>query len=480
MYTFVIGAFFKNESQIIKEWIEHYFHHGVDHIYLINDHSTDNYLEILQPYIDSKMLTLYHATDETSENRQMFFYNKYFQKHLNSTKWFGIFDLDEFLYSTKQINLKLELEIYKQYDQILINWVHFGSSHHKNQPYNVVSNFLYRSEYNSVKNGPNGRYNSYKSIVKVSDKPITFGIHKHASDNTLKEIHVDFNDNSFLINHYVIQSKEFWETIKMTRGSATSYYKNMGWERDKQLFIDCDVNDVFDERLSIQNNYSKKFDNVISLGMRCLTYSFLKKIDVKVTKYILDSAFSKSINDIIYLLQNGIKDDELIYTETEHRFKEINNNGFRTIHSRFNNEPDVPSEYHRATFPHCNFNNLEEKEKMRNKIAFLDIIKETNSRILFVMFVLPKYVGHCQPDNNPSDEEIKKLSSFLQTQFNCHLLTIKFQYSPGETRNFNKWFFLKREETNTIAVINTDNYDYADSEDSFRKIISFFNVPFIN
>ena len=34
MYDFVIGAFFKNESHIIKEWIEHYFHHGVDHIYL--------------------------------------------------------------------------------------------------------------------------------------------------------------------------------------------------------------------------------------------------------------------------------------------------------------------------------------------------------------------------------------------------------------------------------------------------------------
>ena len=33
---------FKNESHILKEWIEHYKNRGIEHIYMINDFSTDN------------------------------------------------------------------------------------------------------------------------------------------------------------------------------------------------------------------------------------------------------------------------------------------------------------------------------------------------------------------------------------------------------------------------------------------------------
>ena len=35
MFYFTIGAVFKNESHILKEWIEHYLYHGIEHIYLI-------------------------------------------------------------------------------------------------------------------------------------------------------------------------------------------------------------------------------------------------------------------------------------------------------------------------------------------------------------------------------------------------------------------------------------------------------------
>jgi len=37
LYYFSIGTIFKNESHIMKEWLEHYFFHGIEHIYMIND-----------------------------------------------------------------------------------------------------------------------------------------------------------------------------------------------------------------------------------------------------------------------------------------------------------------------------------------------------------------------------------------------------------------------------------------------------------
>jgi hypothetical protein len=32
-YKFSVGAIFKNEEHILKEWIEHYIHHGADHFF---------------------------------------------------------------------------------------------------------------------------------------------------------------------------------------------------------------------------------------------------------------------------------------------------------------------------------------------------------------------------------------------------------------------------------------------------------------
>ena len=56
-----VAAIFKNESLNLKEWIEHYLLHGVDHIYLINDNSSDEYEQILKPYIEKHIITLFKS-----------------------------------------------------------------------------------------------------------------------------------------------------------------------------------------------------------------------------------------------------------------------------------------------------------------------------------------------------------------------------------------------------------------------------------
>tara|TARA_B100000902_G_C27234341_1_gene876555 strand:- start:117 stop:899 length:783 start_codon:yes stop_codon:yes gene_type:complete len=260
MYYFSIGAIFKNEAHILKEWLEHYFLHGVDHIYLINDNSSDNFINILKPYINDNKVTLYDSKyKEKWVNMQTDLYNEYFQKHLKETIWFGIVDLDEFLYSPIEINIKNILKKYETQKQLHINWVHFGSSSHIKQPELVVPNFLLRGEYNSIRNGPNGRYNSYKSIIKT-DGNIKLGIHKHFYNNNSEGKNVSFDETNtpLLINHYAIQSKDFWLNVKMTRGDVNYWYDKQGWERNMKLFEDMDVNDIEDKRLCIQNNVLNK------------------------------------------------------------------------------------------------------------------------------------------------------------------------------------------------------------------------------
>lgn len=255
MYYFTIGGIFKNEAHILKEWLEHYFYHGVEHIYLINDNSTDDFYHILKPYIDEKRVTLYNHTDDRKVvGIQDYKYNLYFQKHLKDTYWFGILDLDEFLYSPLDIDIKNILKRYESENQLFVNWVHFGSNGHIKQPDLVVPNFIYRGEYNSKKNGPDGRYNSYKAIVKTNAS-VKLGIHRHLYNSSYDGKNVSFNmsDTPLLINHYAIQSKEFWCNVKMTRGDVNYWYDACKWERDMALFVEMDNNEIRDERLKIQN-----------------------------------------------------------------------------------------------------------------------------------------------------------------------------------------------------------------------------------
>jgi glycosyltransferase involved in cell wall biosynthesis len=76
-FYFSVGAIFKNEALILKEWIEHYLYHGAEHFYLINDNSDDNSLEVIQEYIDKNLITLFNVNEEYYLGRQRNLYNRH-------------------------------------------------------------------------------------------------------------------------------------------------------------------------------------------------------------------------------------------------------------------------------------------------------------------------------------------------------------------------------------------------------------------
>ena len=112
---------------------------------MINDFSTDNYLEKIQPYIDIGFVTLFNSDIVTKKTgKQILLYKKYFYDIVKSLKhkWFFVLDMDEFLFSPNEINLNKVLEKYDNYSQLKI-WMHnFGSSNLIKQPDKVVENFI--------------------------------------------------------------------------------------------------------------------------------------------------------------------------------------------------------------------------------------------------------------------------------------------------------------------------------------------------
>ena len=66
-------------------------------------------------------------------------------------------------------------------------------------------------------------------------------------------IRLDSYNDDLLINHYNIQSLEFYTTIKVTRGDCDNYFEHMGFKRDRQRFDKNDLNEELDDRLLKQN-----------------------------------------------------------------------------------------------------------------------------------------------------------------------------------------------------------------------------------
>ena len=106
-YTLSIVSMFKNESMIIEEWIKYYILQGVEHFYLIDNGSTDDYMSKIEAYQDKitlikdsfrahnasvpNQLKTYNPDlnkyiyTENDGNTQLLLSNKYFLEEIKET-----------------------------------------------------------------------------------------------------------------------------------------------------------------------------------------------------------------------------------------------------------------------------------------------------------------------------------------------------------------------------------------------------------
>jgi len=260
-YYLSVASIFKNESWGMKEWLDHYKFHGVDHVYLVNDFSTDDYLSILQPYIEDGFVTLYQNDNpERYTGRQIDINNKFFKPIFKESQWLANVDLDEFLYSPKTIDIKNIFSKYKSHAGVVANWVWFNSNGHIKQPPLVVEGFTKRCEYNErVYMKPPGlppewvQFNAPKLILNSNFEVQSFETHTAiTSGNMINVSTQSMPDNpELLINHYQLQSKEYWQNVKMNRGDVNHWFK--GSPRDFEGYDSMDVGDIEDFRLWEQN-----------------------------------------------------------------------------------------------------------------------------------------------------------------------------------------------------------------------------------
>jgi len=279
--TLCLVAIFKNESHILKEWIEHYLNQGVDKIFLIDNGSTDNYYSILQPYISTGKVDL---VKDTKKHAQRELYNKHFLHKCKAYDWVIVCDLDEFIYGRKYCNSIKDFlsKIHPSFSQVFIPWKMFGSNGYdtmeQEQPSSVLSTFTKRINNNDIRHN---RFRSftYKGPIKyIFSKCIVrtkyllkIGVHHSETSNNRNmtsyvlqnnhintnkdfvEINEDIIENSALhLNHYAIQSLNWFMKVKATRGDNCSVSNDN--VRNIEYFNEYNFNDMDDSELSNISN----------------------------------------------------------------------------------------------------------------------------------------------------------------------------------------------------------------------------------
>ena len=258
----VVVAMFKNESHVLKEWLDHYLREGVDTFLLIDNHSTDPYMPILEPYMQANQVFLLKST---KKNAQVELYNRWLPE-AKKYDWVMVVDLDEFVYARngfktiKEYLRTVDKDIYK----IQLPWKLFGSSGFKKQPKSVIQHFIHRRKYPEQGTHTNlpDRVVEIKTIcrgphlqtIKVHNSVVTNSHQSFSNNKDYKDTYFTLTDETLLkthhlhLNHYRIQSWDFYKKVKMTRGDSAikRFNKNV---RTRKYFNLHDYKDMVDTEL---------------------------------------------------------------------------------------------------------------------------------------------------------------------------------------------------------------------------------------
>lgn len=133
-YELAIGAIFRDEAPYLKEWIEFHKIVGVEHFYLYNNVSQDDYLSVLQPYIDSGEVELFDWPYEDNSFKGFCYhvqpqaYSDCIRRADGVADWLAIIDTDEFLTPTRKNTVPEVLKSYQNYAGVCFDWQVFGTS----------------------------------------------------------------------------------------------------------------------------------------------------------------------------------------------------------------------------------------------------------------------------------------------------------------------------------------------------------------
>ena len=254
-YGISIAAIIRDEGEYIREWLTYHKLAGIEHVYLMNNESTDGIAEIIRDFTESGFVDL---IDFPGNAVQIEAYNYVIKNFKNENKYIAFIDADEFLFPMKQGEKLLDvieriMSKDKKAGGVAVNWRVFGSSGFEKKPEGgVLESFVHRA----FEDGPGNV--CIKTIV--NPRRVFKWYHVHYPVYMCGFYSIDENGNivegwqnelseikELRINHYFCKSKEEW-IKRRSRGRATIKDGKQKY-RTIEEFNQHDKNDIFDDSM---------------------------------------------------------------------------------------------------------------------------------------------------------------------------------------------------------------------------------------
>ena len=228
-----IAAILKNETRYIEEWIAYHRIVGVDHFYLYDNESTDDFFNTIKSYIDDGVVTY---TSYPGNEVQLAAYNDAIKNYGHLTDYMAVIDGDEYIVPVDEKSTIPEMidEIMDDYYHkaarldikaggVGINWKMYGTSGHKEPVGGLLTeNYLYRAddrfpENSHIKTVFNPRtVMGYTWTTHIpSFKNGYAAITEHGSYLANCHVFYDAHYDKLQLNHYYTKSEaEFFEKLR--------------------------------------------------------------------------------------------------------------------------------------------------------------------------------------------------------------------------------------------------------------------------
>lgn len=133
-YELAVAAIFKNDAFYLKEWVEYHRKVGVSHFWLYDDESSDNWREVLQPYIDENLVEVFDWSACRKQigkwpQIQIEAYKDAIARASGVSDWIALIDTDEFILPMKEKTVPECLKKHFSKDNaVYVSWLVFGTS----------------------------------------------------------------------------------------------------------------------------------------------------------------------------------------------------------------------------------------------------------------------------------------------------------------------------------------------------------------
>lgn len=233
---------FQNEGPYLKEWIEYHKLIGIKHFYLYNNLSQDNYLEILQPYIEEGVVELFDFPEKVFNQSgnvfptQVIVYNHALRIAERNNRWLAIIDSDEFICPVKKKKLSKVLQAYWIYGGVCIFWQMYGTSNIPSlQPGELmIEKLIFKMAPASYEGSV---FKTFKSIVRPECVKQMLSAHVAEYRYGYSAVFPDhqpmfysplpYNENlpidEIRINHYAWRTEDYFYNIKLPRMKSKNY-----------------------------------------------------------------------------------------------------------------------------------------------------------------------------------------------------------------------------------------------------------------